>query len=176
MSTDCIEKIKYNPITEEYYVEAKGCGKTIGTEKKPLSTWGLYKKFELFVHVYQKLEQPSFEHQNRIVNYKLPLTFEINDNLLGKYIYLKLEKQSFDDEDLRSLKGDWVTLVLRDLESSVCQPVPMPNENFRQEDFSYLKISVGKATEMTTKQEILELWHSKRCLGYYDSKLVNFII
>jgi hypothetical protein len=174
--TDYFERVRYDQITEEYFIERKGCGKNIGVERKPLSQWGLYKRFELFVHVFRRLEQAEFEHQNKIINYKLPISFEITDSILGKDIFFKLERQAFDDEDIRALKGDWMRLMMRDLSNGVCQPSPMPNENFRQEDFPYLKITVGLAQEMTTKKEILELWHSKRCLGYYDSKLTNFII
>jgi hypothetical protein len=177
MTENYTEQLNYDSLTEEYFIErSTGYGENEKFERKPLSQWGLQKKFELFVHVFRKIETADFEHPNKIINYKLPVTFEITDSTLGKNIYLKLERQAFDIPIRNNAKANWVRIFLRDLDSGVTEPAPMPNAYFRQEDFSYLKITVGKAIEMTTKQEIIDLWASKKCIGYYDGKIENFIV
>lgn len=172
-----LEKIKYDPMLEEFYVErCTGIGKDKVYEKKPLSEWGLSKKFELYVHCFRQIQQSDYEHQNKIINYKIPILFEIIDNVLGKNMYLKLERQAFDIEIRDNLRANWVSLMIRDLDSTICQPCPLPNQYFHQEDFPYLRITIGKAIEITTKQEVIELWDSKKCIGYFDSKIENFIV
>lgn len=177
MSEGYSEQINYDALKEEYFIERRtGYGKNEKFERKPLLEWGLEKKFDLFVHVFRKIETADFEHPNKIINYKLPLTFEITDSILGKNVYLKLERQAFDVPIRNNAKANWVRIFMRDLDTGVTQTAPMPNAFFSQADFPFLKITVGKAIEMTTKQEVLDLWASKKCLGYYDSKIENFIV
>jgi hypothetical protein len=171
------EKIKYDPMLEEFYIErCTGLGKNETYTRKPLSEWGLEKKFNLFIHTFRKLETADYEHPNKIVNYKVPISFEVINDNIGKNIYLKLERKAFDVKIRDNLKANWVSIMLKDVDSGVTQFCPLPNAYFHQEDFPYLRIVLGKALEMTTKKEIMELWASKLCIGYFDAKIENFVV
>jgi len=174
MNENYSEKLNYDGVTDEFYIEREtGTG---NYTRMPLSTWGLEKKFDLYIHVFRKLETADFEHPNKIINYKLPVTFEITDSPLGKNIYLKLERRAFDTPIRNNPKANWIRIFTRDVDTGLTQQAPMPNAYFSQSDFPFLKLTVGKAQEMTTKEEIAELWASKKCLGYFDAKIENFIV
>lgn len=174
--TEHTEQIKFDIETEEFYVErTTSLGKNESFERLPLTQWGLTKKATVYAHIIRKIESVDFEEPVKIVNYSLPLTYEILDNEAGKYVYLKLVEQSFEGRIRDNVKANWKKVMMRNLENGVVQEVPLPNSMFRPEEFSFLKITRGKATELT-KKDIYSLWKEGLCIGSYDYKLENRII
>lgn len=169
-----IEQLKFDPELEEFFIE-----RSIGTDEKferqPLSTWGLEKQFTVFIHASRKIQTSDFENPYAIINYKIPITYTIEDIESGRCVYLKLVGQSFDIPKRDNPKAKWVNLMLRDVDTGITQFAPKPNALYRDE-FPYLKMDVGKAVELPTKKDVLELWRSGLCLGYYDSTFENFIV
>jgi len=170
------EQLKFDAETEEFYIErCIGIGKDEKFERMPLSTWGLEKKSTVYVHTYRKIQTSDFEKPYQVINYKIPITYTIENIDSGKTVYLKLVQQGFDVPKRDNPKSAWVSLMLRDVNSGVTQFTPMPNLLYNGE-FPYLAIEVGKAVELPTKQDILALWRSGLCVGFYDAKMENVIV
>ncbi len=172
------EKIRFDELNDEVYIErSTGYGKDEIFEKLPLSQWGLIKKLEVFAHVTKKVPLNDYEKSIKVLHYQIPITFEIIENVeLGKYVYLKLERKAFDIEIRDNNRSEWVTVMLRDVNFGTTQPCPLPNQYFKNAEFPYLKITVWKATDLLTKKELLNLYRSKKCIGYFDEKIEKYIV
>jgi hypothetical protein len=171
-----MEQIKYDIENDEFFVEkSSGYGNDEKFEKLPLSSWGLQKQFTVYVHVSRKIQTEEYENPVKVLNYKIPITYTIQNIESGKTVYLKMVQQGFDTPQRDNPKSAWVSLMLRDVNTGVTQFSPMPNSLYKGE-FPFLATEVGKAIELHTKQDILALWRSGLCLGFYDAKIENFIV
>lgn len=171
-----MEQIKFDIATDEFYIEkCSGIGTEEKYEKLPLSSWGLHKQFTVYLHVSRKIQTEDFEHPVKVLNYKIPIVYTIQNIESGKTVYLKLVQQCFDTPIRDNPKSAWVSLMMRDVNSGITQFTPLPNSLYKGE-FGYLAIEVGKAVELKTKQDILALWSSGLCLGYFDDKMENVIV
>ena len=149
--------------------------------KNSLLVNGAYiKKFKKFGFIHpKKLKHLAYNSPIKKINYKIPLKYKIlSDVESGRYVFLKLERKAFCIEgvELRdNIKGDWQSVMLRDVNLGTCMFAPTPNQYFKNENFPYLKIIMGNAIEMTTKKELIDLYKSKICIGEFDMKLENYI-
>jgi hypothetical protein len=166
-----IELMKYDAAKEEFYVERQGTGNSRLKERYPLSHWNLVKEVTVFVHVERTINTESLEFPEKILHYKVPLTYKVIDEALGKTIYLKIEKQAFDTTE-NDLRKDWIKVYMRDVDAGQTQEVPLPNLLFSQEAFPFLKIQRGESKQLA-KKEVIELYQSGLCIGKFDSRMEN---
>lgn len=165
-----IEVLKFDYETEQYFIEREVNNNGLTSyQKLPLSQWGFVKKIEVIAHIQRRLETKSFEKPIQVINYSLPITYEINDS--GKNIYLKVTEKTFDMPAHENPKNNWISVMFRDLENQVTQEVPLPNDLY-DDAYPFLKITRGIATELT-KAEVIALWKSGKCLGTFDFDLKN---
>ena len=176
-----MEEILYDELKDEFYVErtTTDANRRETYTRLPLTQWNLTKEIQVFADVIKKKETDELEHAVKVVHYSLPLTFKILDIDAGKYIYLKIEKQTFQSPKRRkNPKKDWIRLFMRNLDEGTCQAVPMPNDLFNnnKSDFPYLQIVRGQPVQLKTKKDVLELWSTKKCIGTFDYQLQNRIV
>ena len=170
------EQIKYSIEEDTFFIEKiTGYGVTEKYEKLPLSAWNLLREVTVYVHVQRKIEKTDFNSPIQIVNYSLPLTYRILNTVSGKNVYLKLEKKASDVPIRDNIRANWVTLYLKNIDTSVCSETPILNQLFNAGDWDFLSIEKGTATELN-KRELIALFKSGLCLGSYDFSLQNRLV
>jgi hypothetical protein len=176
MMINMSEQIKYSIEDEEFFIEKiTGYGINEKYEKLPLSAWKLLKEVQVFIHVQRQIEKTDFNNPIQIVNYSLPLTYSILNTATGKNIYLRLEKKAFDIAKRDNIRANWVTVYLKNVDTSVCEEAPLPNKLFSAGDWDFLSIKKGEAIEVDKKQ-LIELYKSGLCLGTFDFSLQNRLV
>jgi hypothetical protein len=157
------EQINYDSEHQEdngFFIEVKN-GKV--KTRKPLSSWGLVKELKCSLLVrteksnFGNLEQPTIPEL-----YQINLTYTINPS--AKNLYIKKEMQHFDNEAIM------MKIFLRDVNSGITQPCPLPNQlNNGEYEVTIMK-SKG---EIISVKDSVKLLKSGECLGIFDSSLTK---
>ena len=144
-----------------FYIAVKKSGKELS--RKPLSNWNLTKSSSCSLIV--RTEKSNFGSlENPIIPelYQIDLVYTVNAN--ANELFLKKEVQEQEN-------GALITKIfLRDVNSGSCQPLPVPNQIYKDEfDISIKK---SKGTLISIKDSV-KLLKSGDCLGIFDDSLTK---
>jgi hypothetical protein len=170
------QQIKYSVEDDTFFIESiTGYGINEKYEKLPLSAWNLVKEITVYVHQQRQIETNSYDNPIKVINYSVPLTYRILNTASGKSIYFRLEKKASDVPIRDNIRSNWVTVYLKNVDTSVCEEAPLPNKLFNAGDWDFLSIEKGLAVELN-KHELISLYKSGLCIGTFDFSLQNRLV
>ena len=170
------QQIKYSVEDDAFFIESiTGFGINEKYEKLPLSAWKFVKEITVYIHQQRQIETNSYDNPIKLINYSVPLTYKILNTFSSKNIYLRLEKKAFDIAKRDNIRANWVTVYLKNVDTSVCEEAPLPNKLFNAGDWDFLSIEKGQAVEVDKKQ-LIALYKSGLCIGTFDFELKNRLV
>ena len=151
---------------ERYYGNPKSPVKTY--EYLPIETWDFVKHVDSSVLIIRTVENvEDIDQPQTALFYEMPLTFDVVDTPISKYVFLKTEKiRKIIAESLKTYE-EYTMVYIRNLESS--QTIMSQPDNTEGFPFSVIKVTRGKAKKIT-KEEADELVRSGKLYGIFADK------
>ena len=169
-----VETVVFNQEKDEFEIEStEGYGVNRTITYKSLTERGWVKNILVYALIVREIPNEDFNNPIKKLTYKLPIQYSILDNSGGKYKYIKSETRAFDIPIRNNPRADLIGLYVKDMETGICQELPMPNKNFVESDFGYLKISKKDAEVLATVKQIQEVIKTKRCIGFFSYDMQN---
>jgi hypothetical protein len=172
--TSHIETLVYNRPEKRFMVKREYKDKNHTVEFKELTEWGLVKEIKNgFVIIIRTVESLELENPTKLVYYRMPIDFRINDNVEdGLYHYLVSNSCSDPDD---SFGKRYMRISIKNVQNGVGFPCPLPSSLYKGE-FPWLKITVGKSQKIDAS-EIEALLTNGECLGVFDNiNLANRVV